>query len=192
MLKRKKKGHCVDLIPFNTSGIFFCISDSRSEVHMQKRDPKIRMNMDKSVSGWYKCPVYVFRTVTLVLLGRKLTQTFLMHSWGTQLSKAETPWGSEELQSTSQGFLDINLHGIVIIAFELFICIWHQDWDPQLCRHCNDVKHNSYTINSVCNYTYTHTNTHKYIHIFCKKKKKLFEILEYVFALLHFRRKLLF
>lgn len=48
--KKKKKGHCEDLIPFNTSGIF-CISDSRSELHMQKREPKMQMNMDKSVNG---------------------------------------------------------------------------------------------------------------------------------------------
>lgn len=73
---------------------------------------------------------------TFVLSGRKAIQDVLRKGRGAPASEAETPRGSDALQSTSQGFLDINLHGLVLIAFELFfICIWHQDWNPQLCTH---------------------------------------------------------
>lgn len=57
---------------------------------------------------------------TFVLSGRKAIQDVLRKARGAQASEAETPQGSDALQSTSQGFLDINLHGLVLIAFELF------------------------------------------------------------------------
>lgn len=102
--------------------------------------PKCKWTWTKAVNDRFKCTIYTIQNCDINFFWEKKDlKHFLMHSWGTQLSKAETPWGSEELQSTYQGFLDINLHGIVIIAFELFICIWHQDWDPQLCRHCDEV-----------------------------------------------------
>lgn len=140
MLKKKEKTF-VKTLSLSILQVYFSVSsDLRSELHMQKRDPKMQMNMDKTVSDRFKCTIYTFQNCDINSFWEKNdSKHFLMHSSGTQLSKAETPWGSEELQSTYQGFLDINLHGIVIIAFELFICIWHQDWDPQLCRHCDEV-----------------------------------------------------
>lgn len=78
--------------------------------------------------------------MTLILSGKKVIQNFFDAQLRYPNIKDRDPMAFRGAAVYFQDFLGINLHGIVIIAFELFIYIWHQDWDPQLCRHCNEVK----------------------------------------------------